>query len=466
VITTVAGNGTQGFSGDNGPATSAQLASPWGVAVDSTGNVYIADQGNNRIRVVAPNAACTYSVSPTTLPAPASGGNLSVGVQTAASCSWTVTGVPSWITVSGVSSGTGSATVTLVVAPNSGAAQSATISIAGVAVTINQAVAAPPCAYAISPGGQAFSAAGGTGTINITAGAGCPWTAASTASWITITGVGTGSGNGSVGFQAAPNTGAARSGSVAVAGLSFTVEQAAASITGLASAGSMAQLASAGYWTTTITLVNTGSSPALARLSFFDDNGNPLALPLSFPSSSSGGAIPLVLVLASTLDRTLNPGAELVIQATGANSSPTLVGWAQLLTNGAIGGYAVFSQAIGSANQEAEVPLENRNAAGYVVPFDNTNGSATGIALANIYAQSVNTAITIRDDTGAVILTDTLTLPAMGHTSFDLVSRYASSTAQRRGTLEFRTPVAGQITVLGLKFNGTGAFSTIPAIAK
>jgi sugar lactone lactonase YvrE len=466
VITTVAGNGTMpGFSGDNGPATSAQFGFPESVAVDSAGNVYVVDLINNRIRVLTPFSPCTYSVSPTALQAPASGGNLTVSVQTTASCSWAVSGLPTWITVSGASSGTGSATVALVVAPNSGAAQSATISIAGVSVTINQAAAASSCTYAISPGGQAFAAAGGTGTINITAGAGCPWTAASAASWITITGVGTGSGNGSVTFQAAPNTGADRSGSVAVAGLSFTVEEAAASITGLASAGSMAQLASAGYWTTTITLVNTGSSPAQARLSFFDDNGNPLALPLSFPSPS-GGAIPLVLLLASTLDRTVNPGAELVIQTTGANSSPTLVGWAQLLSNGAVGGYAVFSQAIGGANQEAEVPLENRNAGGYVVPFDNTNGSATGIALANISAQAANTAITIRDDTGAVILTDTLTLPVMGHTSFDLVSRYASSTAQRRGTLEFRTPTAGQISVLGLKFNGTGAFSTIPAIAK
>ena len=52
VITTVAGNGTQGFSGDNGPATGAQLSDPYGIAVDSAGNVYIADQANNRIRVL------------------------------------------------------------------------------------------------------------------------------------------------------------------------------------------------------------------------------------------------------------------------------------------------------------------------------------------------------------------------------------------------------------------------------
>ena len=112
------------------------------------------------------------------------------------------------------------------------------------------------------------------------------------------------------------------------------------------------------------------------------------------------------------------------------------------------------------------MPLENRNASGYVVPFDNTNGSATGVALANVSAQALNTALTIRDDTGAVILTDTLALPAMGHASFNLIDRYASMTAQRRGTLEFRTPSAGQISVLGLRFNATGAFSTIPAFAE
>lgn len=55
VITTVAGNGTGGFSGDRGPATKAQLYHPKGVAVDAAGNLYIADTGNSRIREVLAN---------------------------------------------------------------------------------------------------------------------------------------------------------------------------------------------------------------------------------------------------------------------------------------------------------------------------------------------------------------------------------------------------------------------------
>jgi uncharacterized protein (TIGR03437 family) len=58
-IDTVAGNGTQGFSGDGGPAVSAQLNNPLGVAVDTAGNLYIADTDNNRIRKVATNGTIT-----------------------------------------------------------------------------------------------------------------------------------------------------------------------------------------------------------------------------------------------------------------------------------------------------------------------------------------------------------------------------------------------------------------------
>lgn len=52
VITTIAGNGQKGFSGDDGPATRAQLDEPYGLALDPEGNLYIVDRLNRRIRVV------------------------------------------------------------------------------------------------------------------------------------------------------------------------------------------------------------------------------------------------------------------------------------------------------------------------------------------------------------------------------------------------------------------------------
>jgi hypothetical protein len=60
-IYTVAGNGKAGFSGDGGPATGAKLNDPGGVAVDSAGNLVIADEINNRIRVVAARTGSFYS---------------------------------------------------------------------------------------------------------------------------------------------------------------------------------------------------------------------------------------------------------------------------------------------------------------------------------------------------------------------------------------------------------------------
>jgi uncharacterized protein (TIGR03437 family) len=72
-ITTVAGNGTIGYSGDNGPATSASLRFPSGLAADSDGNIYIADNQNSVIRLLKPIPAVTE------VPAVSEGGVASAG---------------------------------------------------------------------------------------------------------------------------------------------------------------------------------------------------------------------------------------------------------------------------------------------------------------------------------------------------------------------------------------------------
>jgi sugar lactone lactonase YvrE len=61
VLTVVAGSGVQGFAGDGGPATSAELNGPEGVAVGADGTLYIADTGNERIRAVAGGVMSTFA---------------------------------------------------------------------------------------------------------------------------------------------------------------------------------------------------------------------------------------------------------------------------------------------------------------------------------------------------------------------------------------------------------------------
>lgn len=79
----IAGNGTAGFSGDEGPALQAELSAPFGIAVDGSGNVWIADTGNNRIRFI--DASGTIHTAAGTGVAGFSGdGNAAVNAQIAA----------------------------------------------------------------------------------------------------------------------------------------------------------------------------------------------------------------------------------------------------------------------------------------------------------------------------------------------------------------------------------------------
>jgi hypothetical protein len=205
-------------------------------------------------------------------------------------------------------------------------------------------------------------------------------------------------------------------------------------------------------------LQNPSSRVAQARLNFWADNGSALPLPLRYPSSAASP------VVAATLDWTLAAGAALTIVAGAPESPATQVGWAQLVSDGSVSGFAIFGTKSGNYDQDAVVPLETREAGAYVLWFDNTGGMVVGVALANLTTQPVSVTATIRDEGGSVIGTGAIDLPAQGHTSFELPARLAA-TAQRRGTVEFRTSANGQISVLGLRFNPL-AFTTIPVTAK
>ena len=251
-----------------------------------------------------------------------------------------------------------------------------------------------------------------------------------------------------------------------VAGQNFTVKQEALSVPSLVNAGSLAQVAAEGTWNFTLNAINLGNSPATARFNFTGNNGAPLALPLTFPQlpPASGSLI------AASLDQTIRPNAQFVINSTGPNSAGQLIGWSQLMTTGPIGGFGIFSDPVLGWN--AVVPLETRNAGSYLLAFDNVGTLTTGVAVANLMNAAATVNVIIRDDTGAQIGSGALHLSALGHTSFMLNDALLGFpvTANRRGTIEFDTPgfgtaTAGQISVLGLRAYGTAALTTLPILA-
>jgi hypothetical protein len=220
----------------------------------------------------------------------------------------------------------------------------------------------------------------------------------------------------------------------------------------LSYAGSFAHFASGAGWETIITLVNKGTASAQAQVNFYDESGNPSTVPLDFPQ---GGQT----VNAPNYTTTIKPGAVVILESQGGTT--TSVGSVQLLSDSKVSGYLIFRYL--PTVQEAAVNLQVQNASTYTLPFDNTGGISTGVALSATSASPTTVQIVIQDDTGTLITTDTVTLPARGHHSFVLGTTYTAA-AGVRGTIQFQSAAGSQLGVIGIRALATGAYTTIPPI--
>ncbi|MDX2029587.1 MAG: BACON domain-containing carbohydrate-binding protein, partial [Blastocatellia bacterium] len=108
------------------------------------------------------------------------------------------------------------------------------------------------CTYTIFPGSRGFFAGGGSARVDVNAGVGCAWTATSNAAWITIDAGASGSGDGAVDYSVAANTGPERTGTITVAGITFTVTQSNGCVYGT-SASSQTFSAAGGAHSVTVT---------------------------------------------------------------------------------------------------------------------------------------------------------------------------------------------------------------------
>ena len=158
--------------------------------------------------------------------AAAGGAGSAIAITAIPGCTWTATSAATWITNVTPGSGTGNGTVNFTIGANpAGIPRTGTLTVAGTSFTVTQQ--ALPCSYSINPTSQSVAAGGGAGSaIAVTATPGCAWTATSAAAWITNVTPGSGTGNGTVNFTIGANpAGIPRTGTLTVAGASFTVTQ-------------------------------------------------------------------------------------------------------------------------------------------------------------------------------------------------------------------------------------------------
>jgi hypothetical protein len=175
-------------------------------------------------------AAGSFALSAASTNVAASAGSGSVGLTASNGCPWTAVSSTNWLHTS--SSGTGNGTVSYTVDANTGncIARSGTITVGGQTFTVNQAAGSGT--YALSAASTNVAASAGSGSVGLTAGDGCSWTAVSSNSWLHTTSSGTGNGTVSYTFDANTGTNSSpRTGTMTIAGQTFTVTQAGNPVT-------------------------------------------------------------------------------------------------------------------------------------------------------------------------------------------------------------------------------------------
>jgi len=98
--------------------------------------------------------------------------------------------------------------------------------------------------------------------------------------------------------------------------------------------------------------------------------------------------------------------------------------------------------------------------------FDNTAGTATGVAVNSVSSQAVSVPVIVRNDAGAQIATGNIALAANGHSAFTLGVDQFPAALGIRGTIEFDAPAGAQIGALGIRIPIAHTFTTLPALTK
>jgi hypothetical protein len=197
-------------------------------AVPATALVVCPACSSSSTSVTSPSAVrcpVDLALSPTTLDAAGGSGQITIAVGR--ECTWDARSETEWIALMAPTSGQGEAILGYTASPN------AVVSARRGAVVVNDqrveiAQAAAACRFDLSARGASVAAQGGRITVSVTAQPSCVWTAVSQVDWVRIDAGREGDGQGVVTMSVAASTGAAREGTVLIAGQRYSVSQSAA----------------------------------------------------------------------------------------------------------------------------------------------------------------------------------------------------------------------------------------------
>ena len=247
---------------------------------------------------------CTYALSPASVSAGAAATSGSSSVTADTGCAWNSVANAPWLSIGAGTGTSGSGTLYYAASSNTGPARSGTLTIGGQAFTVSQASG---CTYTLSPTSASVASGGATGSFTLSTGAGCVWNASSSATWLTLTSPASGTGTATVTWSAAANAGAQRVANLTVGGATFTVTEAAATVSSAAIATLSATSLSFGRQ-------KVGTASAVKQVTLTNTGGGTL----SITALTSGGANPADFARSGTcaVNTALGAGQSCTIRYT------------------------------------------------------------------------------------------------------------------------------------------------------
>jgi hypothetical protein len=221
--------------------------------------------------------------------------------------------------------------------------------------------------------------------------------------------------------------------------------------------GVFSHFAAGAGWTSVMTLVNTSSTAEPVTVNLYGDNGSSPTLPITTTQKGVSQT-----TTASSVQMTLNPN-ETVLLSMGDQLTTNIEGWADVLSSGSLGGFEIFRWDLNNTVSEGTVPLQAQYPTLTTIPYDDTNGFFMGVALTNLSSSLAPVTVTMWDESGNQLGAQFLTIPANGHTSFLLANQFSLTVAEL-GIVQFQSAVSGGIVGIGLRFQPSGTFTSVPTM--